>query len=174
MSDAIFTIFRLWRRSARDTCRLQLAMLPALGCTAFRSTFAVGDDSPPWLSFRQSSLHPRTQFLSQPLSRRLLIGGLAPFPTCFGHCSWFPSQFSRMITGLCVSPDALLSAHFCSARAAFLRLTGAPIHHQTQFPYFWRFPFQDAQEPQTTFSHCLACQCVPPFPGITDKVPLLP
>ena len=36
------------------------------------------------------------------------------------------------------------------------------IHHHTQFPYFWRFPFQDAQEPQTTFSHCLACQCVPP------------
>lgn len=132
MSDAIFTIFRLWRRSARDTCRLQLAMLPALGCTAFRSTFAVGDDSPPWLSFRQSSLHPRTQFLSQPLSRRLLIGGLAPFPTCFGHCSWFPSQFSRMITGLCVSPDALLSAHFCSARAAFLRLTGAPSSHPSR------------------------------------------
>ena len=82
--------------------------------------------APLWLSFRQSSLHPRTQFLSQSLSRHLLIGGLAPFPTCFGHCSWFPSQFSRMITGLCVSPDALLSAHFCSARAAFLRLTGAP------------------------------------------------
>ena len=82
--------------------------------------------APLWLSFRQSSLHPRTQFLSQPLSRRLLIVGLAPFPTCFGHCSWFPSQLSRMITGLCVSPGALLSAHFCSARAAFLRLTGAP------------------------------------------------
>lgn len=85
--------------------------------------------APLWLSFRQSSLHPRTQFLSQPLSRRLLIVGLAPFPTCFGHCSWFPSQLSRMITGLCVSPGALLSAHFCSARAAFLRLTGAPSFH---------------------------------------------
>ena len=85
--------------------------------------------APLWLSFRQSSLHPRTQFLSQSLSRHLLIGGLAPFPTCFGHCSWFPSQLSRMITGLCVSPGALLSAHFCSARAAFLRLTGAPSTH---------------------------------------------
>ena len=85
--------------------------------------------APLWLSFRQSSLHPRTQFLSQSLSRHLLIGGLAPFPTCFGHCSWFPSQLSRMITGLCVSPGALLSAHFCSARAAFLRLTGAPNTH---------------------------------------------
>lgn len=82
--------------------------------------------APLWLSFKQSSLHPRTQFLSQPLSRRLLISGLAPSPTCFGHCSWFPSQLSRMITGLCVLPGALLSAHFCSARAAFLRLTGAP------------------------------------------------
>ena len=80
--------------------------------------------APLWLSFRQSSLHPRTQFLSQPLSRRLLIGGLAPFPTCFGHCSWFPSQLSRMITGLCVSPGALLSAHFCSAHAAFFAAYG--------------------------------------------------
>lgn len=90
--------------------------------------------APLWLSFRQSSLHPRTQFLSQSLSRHLLIGGLAPFPTCFGHCSWFPSQLSRMITGLCVSPGALLSAHFCSARAAFLRLTGAPSRHPHQRP----------------------------------------
>ena len=75
--------------------------------------------APLWLSFRQSSLHPRTQFLSQSLSRHLLIGGLAPFPTCFGHCSWFPSQLSRLLTGPFVSPGALLSALFCSAHAAF-------------------------------------------------------
>ena len=82
-----------------------------------------------WLSFRQSSLHPRTQFLSQSLSRHLLISGLAPSPTCFSHCSWFPSQLSRMITGFCVLPGALLSAHFCFARATILRLTGAPSIH---------------------------------------------
>lgn len=96
LSDAIFTIFRLWRRSARDTCRLQLAMLPALGCTAFRSTFAVGDDSPPLVV---------VQAIKPSSSYTVLISAAQSPPVDWRTCAFSDMLWSLLLVSLTAQSD---------------------------------------------------------------------
>ena len=96
MSDAIFTIFRLWRRSARDTCRLQLAMLPALGCTAFRSTFAAGDDSPPLVV---------VQAIKPSSSYTVLISAAQSPPVDWRTCAFSDMLWSLFLVSLTAEAD---------------------------------------------------------------------
>ena len=78
-----------------------------------------------WLSLRQFSFHPHVQSYLSCSVAVLLVNGLAPSPAYCCRCYWFPSQLSRMITGSCALPGALLLAHFYFTHAAGLRLTGA-------------------------------------------------